>query len=232
MIEPRLILCSGAEIEADDPLRKERYVIELDSIGPHYNVNIQIEDVAKVFLRHLSPRIVDLIEIAAYVYTADAATRRGTQWTDEGSTESWSRDFHFVIPVRDPPFWERRDVKNLLEEILTFLSDDKYCFQFQNLTHDRPVQEYLNFGKESEWPFYGVPRVLLFSGGLDSLAGAVETASNSENLVLVSHRSVSWVDSRQRKLFQELRKTFNVNMIHIPVWINKVKNFWREHTLR
>jgi 7-cyano-7-deazaguanine synthase in queuosine biosynthesis len=232
MIEPRLILCSGADIEADDPLRKGRHVVKLDSIGSHYNVNIQIEDVAKVFLRHLSPRIIDLIEIAAYVYTADAATHRGTQWTDEGSTESWSRDFHFVIPVRDPPFWVRKDVNDLLEETLTFLSNDKYCFQFKKLTHDRPVQEYLNFGKESEWPFYGVPRVLLFSGGLDSLAGAVEAATNGENLVLVTHRSISMVDSRQRKLFEQLRQSCNAEMIHVPVWINKAKPFWREHTLR
>ncbi len=231
MIKPRLIQCSGAQT-ADDHLKGEHHVIELDSIGPHSNVNIQIEDVAKVFLKHLSERLIDLIEIASYVYTADAATQRGIQWTDGASTESWGRDFHFVIPVRDLAFWNTRESKDLLQEILVFLSDDRYCLEFQKLTHDRPVQEYLNFSRKVEWPFYGVDRVLLFSGGLDSLAGAVETAAKGEKLVLVTHRSISIVDSRQRKLFQELRRSFDVEMIHIPVWINKAKPFWREHTLR
>ena len=48
----------------------------------------------------------------------------------------------------------------------------------------------------------------MFSGGLDSLAGAVDTAVGGANLVLVSHRPVSTLDSRQKKLFAELQRRF------------------------
>src|SRR5207244_6844136 len=118
MIKPRLILCGGVEVAKDDPLRKERHAVELRTHGPQANVNIRLEDLAKVFDQHLSPRLEDLLEIAAYVYTADCATRRAGNWADDDTVEPWDRDFHFVIPVRDLAFWARKDVSDLLVEML------------------------------------------------------------------------------------------------------------------
>ncbi len=232
MIKPRLILCSGATVPDDHPLRMGRQVVELDSLGTNANVNIRLEDVAKVLLKHLSPRLVDLLEIASYVFTADSATQRGKEWSDDYSTEPWARDFQFVIPVRDLDFWRTSNVQELLVQVLRFLSDDNYNFEFRQLKRDRATQSYLDFGDDEDWPFDGVERVLMFSGGLDSLAGAVETARSGSNLVLVSHRSVSKISTRLCRLFAELRKTFSVQMIHVPVWINKAANFGREHTQR
>jgi hypothetical protein len=161
--------------------------------------------------------------------TTESARLRST---DESSTEPWSRDFAFVIPVRDPAFWNTSEHKCLIAEVLTFLSNDRYSFSFVPLEHDRPDQQYLEFGELEDWLFYNPERVLMFSGGLDSLAGAVETARGGTNVVLVSHRPVSTLDSRQRKLFAELRKEFPKNVIHIPVWINKAEKFGREPTQR
>src|SRR5262249_36608929 len=156
---------------------------------------------------HLSPRMIDLLEIASYVFTADCATSRGNEWTDDDSTEAWGRDFAFMIPVREPDFWNRMEVKCILTEVLTFLSNDTYTFAFTQLVQDRTnQQQYLEFGELEDWPFYEPDRVLMFSGGLDSLAGAVETARNGGRLVLISHRSVSTLDSRQKKLFNELQR--------------------------
>lgn len=232
MIEPRLFLCSGATVRDGDPLRNGRKIVELDALGPNANVNVRLQDVAKALLNHVAPRLVDLLEIAAYVFCADAATRRGNHWTDDHTTEPWGRDFRFLIPVRDLSFWRRAEVGQLLVRTLQFLSDDAYSLEFRQLEQDRPVQEYLEF-RDLDWPFYGVERVLMFSGGLDSLAGAVETAARGENLVLVSHRSVTTLNNRQRRLFQELQQTFpSVKMTHVPVWINKEMNLGREATQR
>ena len=232
MIEPRLFICSGAQIAPDDPLAAGRRHVELDSIGNRHNVNIRLENVAKVFGRHLSPRLVDLLEIASYVFSGDCATNRGKQWSDDKSTEPWSRDFAFVIPVRDFTFWSSEKIKSQLTEVLNFLSDDRYSFNFVPLKHDRPYQqEYLEFGGFGDWPFQSPERVLMFSGGLDSLAGAVETATRRKKAVLVSHRPVSTMSARQRGLFEELRKEFP-GLIHIPVWVNKAKRFGQEPTQR
>lgn len=232
MIKPRLCLCSGAKLTEADPRRAGREVVELDSVGDNPSVHIRLEDVAKVFLEALKPRLIDLLEVAAYVFCADCATRRGTEWTDDNTTEPWGRDFHFVIPVRDPVFWASREVSSTLIEFLQFLSDDRYTFDFCGLQRDRPTQEYFQLGETHDWPFYRTERVLMFSGGLDSLAGAVETAAAGGKLVLVSHRSVPTLSRRQKGLFDAMRRTFSNSMIHIPVWINKAKNLGREHTQR
>jgi len=232
VIEPRLFLCSGAKIASDDPLVIDRRVVALNSIGKAANVNIRLENVARVFGRHVPPRLVDLLELAAYVFSADCSTPRGTQWSEGDTKESWSRDFAFVLPVRDLEFWTRPKITSLIVELLTFLSDDRYWFRFVPLAHDRYRQEYLRLGNFEDWLFYAPERVLMFSGGLDSLAGAVETAKSGRKAILVSHRPVSTMSARQKKLFRELQNSFPDQFIHVPVWINKQQDLGKEPTQR
>jgi hypothetical protein len=233
VIASRLFACSGAKIAASDTVAAGKRRIDLNAIGNRANVNIRFENVARVFNQHLSPRLVDLLEIASYVYAADCATSRGKAWTDDDSTEPWGRELAFVIPVREPAFWNSAEIAHLIIEVLNFLSNDKYSFTFVPLEHDRSdQQQYLEFGELEDWPFYAPERVIMFSGGLDSLSGAVEMARAGGRLVLVSHRSVSTLDSRQKKLFSELREEFPDRLIHIPVWINKAERFGREPTQR
>lgn len=230
MSKPRLFLCSGAD-EVGTP--DDRHVVNLDSLGPKPNVNIRLENVTRAFAKDLSPRLVDLLEIAAYVYAADSATRRDGVWTDDDSTEPWSRDLGFVIPVREPDFWNQKAVQDLLTTTLQFLSDDIFTFEFRPLGIDRAKQFYLEFEDQDGWPFYDVERVIMFSGGLDSLAGALDTAARGESLVLVSHRSVAHMDKRQRELYHSLRDFLGKQpVVRVPVWVNKSSRFGREHTQR
>jgi len=232
MIEPRLVMCSGAEIPADDPRRSGRHIVELDSVTAKANVNLLFENVARVFNKDVSPRLTDLLEIATYVYTADCATNRGSGWSDDGASEPWSRDFSFVVPVRDVAFWSQSDIQRRLADVLHFLSNDKFEFHFSELNTSREESRYFEFGDLETWPFYGVERVIMFSGGLDSLAGAVESASRGDKLVLVSHRSVTTLDSRQRNLSARLKQKYAGQIVHIPVWINKDVSLGRESTQR
>src|SRR5271170_4236265 len=193
----RLFLCSGAKIAANDPIAAGRKRVHFEAVGRTPNVHIRFENVAKVFRQNLSPRLIDFVEIASYVYSADCATPRGEKWIDDNSTEPWTRDLSFVIPVRDLEFWAQEDIQSLIEKILNFLSNDRYSFSFVPLERDRSQQPYFAFGDLKDWPFHAPDRVIMFSGGLDSLAGAVETAAHGEKVVLVSHRSVSTLDARQ-----------------------------------
>jgi hypothetical protein len=106
---------------------------------------IQVENVAKVFLKHLSARLLDLLEIATYVFAADCAVSRESTWNDEETPEPWDRDFLFVIPVRDLNFWQQSEVQKLLSETLSFLADESYAFTFQRLKTQQIVQDYLQF---------------------------------------------------------------------------------------
>ena len=219
-------------MKALDPAWTGRHQIELDAVGDKHNVNIRFEDVARKFQHNISPRLMDFLEIASYVFTADCATLRG-EWTDAKREEPWGRHLAFLIAVREPQFWETPRVKTLMQEVLRFLSNDTYSFQFVPLEADRRAQTpYFEFHDQNDWPFHEPDRVLMFSGGLDSLAGIVETAASGGKSVLVSHRPVSTLYARQRKLFGELQKKFPGQLIHIPVWINKDERFGREPTQR
>ncbi len=219
-------------MKALDPAWTGRHQIELDAIGDKHNVNIRFEDVARKFQRNISPRLMDFLEIASYVFTADCSTLRG-EWTDAQGDEPWGRDIGFLIAVREPEFWETPRVKRLMQDVLRFLSDDTYSFQFVPLQADRRAQTpYFEFHDQNDWPFHKPDRVLMFSGGLDSLAGIVEAAASDGKSVLVSHRPVSTLYARQRKLFGELRRKFPGQLIHIPVWINKDEKFGKEPTQR
>jgi len=219
-------------VKACDPAWTERHRIKLDAIGGNHNVNIRFEDVARMFQHNISPRLMDFLEIASYVFTADCSTQRG-EWKDEKNEEPWGRDLAFLIGVREPEFWEDPKIKSLMQELLRFLSNDTYSFQFVPLEKDRIAQTpYFEFRDQDDWPFHKPDRVVMFSGGLDSLAGIVEAAASGGKSVLVSHRPVSTLDARQRKLFGELLKKYPGQLIHVPVWINKDERFGREPTQR
>lgn len=63
--------------------------------------------------------------------------------------------------------------------------------------------------------------VILFSGGLDSFAGAVEELTEGRSVALVSHRSASKIASAQKRLVIQLRDRFGTDrVLHVPVWAN------------
>jgi 7-cyano-7-deazaguanine synthase in queuosine biosynthesis len=221
MIPPRLVLCSGAEAPEAPDSAGERKVVRLDTLGPRPNVRLRIENVTDAFSKRLSPRLVDLLEIAAYVYAADCEASRDRAWDEEKSKEPWDRDFRFVVPVRDVTFWRRDDVKEALVSALGFLSSDTFEFTLPRLTKERACTDYLKMEHYDTKPFEGAERVVMFSGGLDSLAGALMTMSEGRSLVAVSHRSAPQISKRQRELFRQLRERAQVPLVHVPVWANK-----------
>jgi hypothetical protein len=218
-------------VAGDNPLAAGRRVISLDSLGTSPNVHLNLDDVARVFSRHLTPRLVDLLELAAYVFSADTSTPRGPGWINEGELERYDRDFTMVMPVRDLSFWTQANVRNRIEQLLNFLTDDRSRIEFVPLTSARSSDGYLHFSGE-DWPFHEVERVVMFSGGLDSLAGTVETASRGQRLVLVSHRSNGMANQRQKDLVASLQRRFPGLVFHVPVWVNKDEGLGREHTQR
>lgn len=132
-------------------------------------------------------RILDLLEICAYVFAADRLTHRGK--TDSLIYDSWSRTFHFGVKVRDEGFWNSAETKAKLGALLQFISGDReYLFHFVGGHSTPPTHlfEDVTFLTEPDKPHH----VMLFSGGLDSLAGAVERLSTSSDIVcLICHQS-------------------------------------------
>jgi 7-cyano-7-deazaguanine synthase in queuosine biosynthesis/DNA-binding winged helix-turn-helix (wHTH) protein len=181
------------------------------------------------------PVFVDLLEVAAFVYAADQAlTRGGPKEIDYG--DKWRRHLRFEIPVRQLDIWARPDVRDALRDVLSFLLDDhEFEFGFRRLTDAPNLDAYLFDSVEASGKV-DCEEVILFSGGLDSLGGAVqEILQGHRKVVLVGHNSVSKVVRRQRELADAIGNMVNerrLRPVHVPVNVNKGKRLGREFTQR
>jgi 7-cyano-7-deazaguanine synthase in queuosine biosynthesis len=172
--------------------------------------------------------------LAAYVYTADqAVTRCGSSSFDYG--ESWLRHFRFEVAVRCPEVWDEPAVHAALVETLGFLSGDHYEFGFTRHPDPPKLEGYL-FGPETELGSVGFDEVLLFSGGLDSLGGAVQEALQcGRRVALVSHRPTDKVYARQRALAQAVSERVTDPRrppLHVPLKVNKGSALSRDFNQR
>ena len=115
------ILCGGLALppkaKAEEPIR-----LHLLNGPPGEHVRLRIADLHQSLCRNIPSVYHDLVEIAAYVYSADQAVKRSGQDTDTFGAK-WRQRLHFHIPVRCPDFWTRTEVKNALTDVLNFLGD-------------------------------------------------------------------------------------------------------------
>jgi len=130
----RLVVCGGAKRTGGDSTLR----LALD--GRSQNITLKLEDISKRLVENVPDLLVDLVEIATYVYCADQATSRGGE-AQVGMGSDWRRNFRFVIPVRNPDHWNHANVLEPLCDTLSFLSEDEYAFEFEKATTPAPLGE-------------------------------------------------------------------------------------------
>ena len=196
------------------------------------NVWLKIEDLHEQLYKTIPPQFHDLLEIATYVYCADQNIRRGALDV-QTLGENWRRRMHFHIPVRKPAMWNKAEVKKTLQDTLGFLSDDFYEFTFTAATNAPPLQKYFDFDTGTA-PRQRPEQVMMFSGGLDSLAGAIEEiVAKKKKVVLVNHQSTPKFKRKYDELLRGLMtKAGDIKPIHLRVEINKEKALGKEYTQR
>ena len=209
---PVLVLCNRAPPPFGNSRGQDAIVLDyLDGDGGSANVKLGLPDFVRD-VYHLPDRTLDLIELAAHVYCADRMSSRGSKTAVE--YHAWARSFHFVVKVRDYDFWRRSDVSACLSRALQFMTGDReYKFSFQpghstprtNLFDDEQFQ----IGNSQN------PNVALFSGGLDSLAGALNhLETTDEEACLVSHQSQPGTVKTQRRLIAALKAHYPGRVFH------------------
>jgi 7-cyano-7-deazaguanine synthase in queuosine biosynthesis len=221
-----LVICGDLE-----PQKAGGRLLRLNLHGKAPNVRLQIADISRRLLTNLPDVLVDLLNLASYVYAADAAVSRGGRSAAQMGAR-WRRAFRFDVPVRLPDLWRSDAVRSALVETLGFLSDDEYQFEFHPFTHPPPADAYFPFPADEATRF-SPDEVILFSGGLDSLAGAVNELSANKRVALVSHRSATKIAGAQLNLVQELKRRFGFDhVLHVPVWANLDGSLGQESTHR
>jgi len=138
----------------------------------------------------LTPASHDLLLLAMAVTSADRCIER--KYADD----SWQREITIHLPVGAPDIWE--NTRNILENALAFLSGDKWHFQFRRSLIN--VQSQRNLSKLND--------ICLFSGGADSLVGAIDLLSDGKNITFVGQYGGGVTHSFQKDLGAKLKKEY------------------------
>ena len=198
-----LVQCDAAKVPRDvDRKFQDARNISINRLGSgSQDVSLRLQEHSNPLGGSLQGLALDLARIAAYVYAADQLVSRDGEKDAFG--DQWRREFMLCLPVRDPDFWNRQIIHNMLQEVLGFVSEDLWSFCF-----DRSQSpEQLSLGMDERSVRNDPDCVVLFSGGADSLCAAVEAAKlDGERPVLVSYRPYSTIDHRQRYLVGQLRQ--------------------------
>lgn len=155
------------------------------------------------------PLAMDLLMFASVCYTADKQVSR------EYAVDNWTREFEIELPVSNPDQWS--DAAPDINEMLAFLTGDVWRWSFRALDTDlfqpgkhwRPQQPFL------------ANAVHLFSGGLDSLAGAVDGLAQFKRsrLLLIGHHDGAGPGRAQQSLFEGLQAAYprRVELLQVRV---------------
>ena len=134
----------------------------------------------------------DLFDLGALIYTADELAAR---------PEEWIRRLDLHVPVADPHVW--RSGQDRLSELLRFLTGDHFTFTWSE-SGTMPL-----YGRHRiKLPFRGHDTVCLFSGGLDSLMGALGLLEEGRRVLLVGHYADGVASTAQRDLYRVLQRQY------------------------
>lgn len=188
---------------ADDvgvPAAADEIVSELDLlVGDRlgHGIGYALSDMAEL---NLGPDevAVDLMVLAAHIHAADTRLARSTE-----SQDGWSREIRLVVPVSDPTLWT--GAADIVKRALDFLTGDRWQVGFRA----RPESEEM-LAKPRPKPLLPVPfdSINLFSGGLDSLVGAIDILEADGKPLLVSHAGEGAVSKSQEDCYGVLKDTY------------------------
>lgn len=145
---------------------------------------------------------LDLLMLAIMVQAADTRLNR-----IQTSQDAWTREIKIIVPVSDTDLWSKS--ADVLERMLRFLTGDLWQVEFR----DRP-EKFKNLIKIKLLSPQDYDGVSLFSGGLDSLVGAINSLESGTLPLFVSHAGEGAVSSPQTAVFEKLKKEYSDKQIH------------------
>jgi 7-cyano-7-deazaguanine synthase in queuosine biosynthesis len=169
-----------------------------------------------------NPIALDLVITASLCYLVDKTVPR------QSAPDNWTRSLDVTLPVSEPKRWF--PVADELSQALTFLTGDIWQLHFHQSSHalfEPPAQKPLPVIAPAN-------AVSLFSGGLDSLAGAIDliAGTHHQRVFLIGHYDSPGPRKVQAYLGSRLRQQYpgRVEILHVRVAHRPVKA--AEETLR
>lgn len=137
---------------------------------------------------------LDLLVLAAHVHAADTRICRATE-----SQDTWTREIRLVVPVRNYDRWT--EAIPLLQRLLNFLTGDRWRLGFR----PRPAGFEVLVPLRPQLVRAPFDDIALFSGGLDSLIGAIDRLEQGRTPLFISHAGEGATSDSQNTLFDELK---------------------------
>lgn len=197
-------------------INEPTYSVEEKEVQIHLTSNINgVAATSKVrvdflnlgdFVSSSSRKTLDFLLIAACVYGIDRFIQRRPN-----SVDGWSREIQVTFPVSDPQKWQ--SALTNLQDALSFLTGDYWEVNFIQSNFILPSEA---LGGES---YAGFSQVNLFSGGLDSLIGAIDFLSKNPNerLLLASHYDPHISAKKEQKgLVAVLQEVYRERFKQVP----------------
>lgn len=196
------------------------------------------ECLSRAFCLELPPRMADLLDVAMAVYAADRRSLRDFKRANTGQ-----RRIHIHLAVREPTIWASSEISGQLRELLSWLSEDVWSFEFVK-------REAAPWPAESKSFLFQLPperpaTVSLFSGGLDSLAGLAARAQQvpDRSFVLVSGYTNDRLRYQQRVQVKSIKSAWrdgglapgkvpDIRHVAVPFGIHKLEGHHEEKSQR
>jgi 7-cyano-7-deazaguanine synthase in queuosine biosynthesis len=123
--------------------------------------------------------------------------------TRSATPDAWTRQITLNLPVS--PGW--LPLASRLSRLLNFLTGDDWTLKLREAS--------LDLGLKGEWDHPWRPDgVMLFSGGLDSLIGALDRLEAGDRLLLVSHYDFGQLAAVQQSLAAALLGHYGPDRVH------------------
>ena len=181
-------------------LQKDSAIFEIDFLNANrrlgFGLGHALDQLSSLGLNP-TELALDLAIVAAHVNAGDTRVSRSVNAQD-----GWTREIDLYIPVADPPRWE--GVSWQTEILLKFLTGDRWRLFFRA----RPKRLASMIVPSVKLPLSELKEVSLFSGGLDSLIGAIDLLKKGQRPLLVSHYWDAETSNAQTTLLDRLRGHF------------------------
>jgi 7-cyano-7-deazaguanine synthase in queuosine biosynthesis len=145
-----------------------------------------------------SEMAIDFLFVAAMINAADTRVSRRINAQD-----GWTREIDIVVPVSNPALWISQT--DLLSRTLRFLTGDRWRIFFR----ERPKAFATIAKPPTNLALLKFDDVCLFSGGLDSLVGAINILAAGRRPLLVSHYWDSETSKAQNALLGILKHKYS-----------------------
>lgn len=200
------------DVQEDERLVQIDFLDAAGVLG--YGIGRVLRDLRTLNLRPTAIAL-DLLIVAVLMYIADIRVSR-----PQTSQDGWTREIRLVLPAQHSDTWNTCGA--LLAQTLRFLTGDLWELTFRQWPESvaSPVLNQPSLGAASSYD-----GISLFSGGLDSLIGAIDTIEKGQKPLFASHAGDASVSSPQHELFASLATAYvgkaSIQRVRMAMHIDK-----------